>query len=195
MREELLKESKFRIEIKTPDGKININEKDLSYGAAMSLCEHILEEHKDDDILQERMTTCMESFGFCGFGGSGYSITISAYKPVIKTDEKQVCPSRSQNSGPWNYGDGEDYWEIRGEDKCCSYCGSLHPDRVIELVKEQGWEIVEFTTKRYKCYVNRKNIPNASFGGIKYYRWHDTKELLDEIRKEFIDKKEDNEKK
>lgn len=189
MREELLKKARFSIEIKTP-GKLNINQPDLSYGAAMSLCEHVLEEHKDDKLLQEKLSYCMNSFGFCGLGGDGYSITISAYKPVIKTEEKHICPSRSQNPGPWAYGDKEDIWEIRGEDKCCSYCGSLHPERVLEIIQEHGWEAIEFTTKGYKCYVNRKSIPNASFGGIKYYRWHDTPEFLEAITKKYITKTE-----
>ena len=180
MNEELLKTAKFEVKIKTPKHKFQIHQKDISYGAAMALCEDVLEKFPDDEILQEQLTACMDSFGFRGFGGAnGYDITISAYRPTIKTEEEHQCPQRVE--GPWAYGNGTDVWEIRGDDKCCSYCGSLHPDRVIELMKEHGVGIIERSTKNYKWYVNRPNIPNASFGGIKYYRHHDTEEFINQF--------------
>jgi hypothetical protein len=104
---------------------------------------------------------------------------VNAYLPIIDTGEEHNCPQRTP--GPWAYGDGPDTWKLIGKDKCCSFCGSLHPDRVIELVKEHGTSIIEMSTKSYKLYINQPNVPNASFGGIKYYRHHDTKEFVDQI--------------
>lgn len=181
MKEEILKDAKFNVEIKTPSG-ININEKDLSYGAAQVLCEHVLEQNTEDNKLQEQLKSCMDSFGFRGFGGDGYSITISAYKPVYDTEEEHECPQRMQ--GPFNLPD-KDTWTIIGEDKCCSYCGSLHPDRVLELVEKHGFQIIEQTSKSYKWYINQPNVSNASFGGIKYYRYHDTQEFVDKLNQLF----------
>ncbi len=65
-----------------------------------------------------------------------------------------------------------------GEDLCCSFCGSLNPDRVIDLIKQYGFSIINPSTKSYKWYVERLHIPNASFGGIKYYRWHDDEKFI-----------------
>jgi hypothetical protein len=178
MKEELLKEAKFDVEIKTPGG-VNVKEKELSYGAAMALCEHILEQNPDDETLQEQLSSCMNHFGFQGFwGAGGYSITISAYKPIIQTEEKHTCPERMNGFGPWDKEENLDTWEIRGQDKCCSFCGSMHPDRVLELVKEQGFKVISRSDKQYKWYIEQANVPNASFGGIKYYRWHDTEEFI-----------------
>jgi hypothetical protein len=181
MKEELLKTARFDVKIKTP--KVKIDLKDISYEAAKSICEDVLKQNPEDETLQERLSSCMRSFGFQGYGGGGYDITISAYRPTIKTGEKHMCPQRTP--GPWAFLPDEDEWEIRGDDKCCSYCGSLHPDRVLELVRQHGPSVIEMTDKSYKWYVNRQNIPNAGFGGIKYYRYHDTKEFIDELNKLF----------
>lgn len=44
--------------------------------------------------------------------------------------------------------------------RTCSFCGSLHPDDVIELL-EDGWEL-DPTTKRYKYYLNPPGHANVS---------------------------------
>lgn len=85
--------------------------------------------------------------------------------------------------GPREREEHLDTWELRGKDKCCSFCGSLHPERVLELVRENGSSIIEMSTKGYKWYVNQPNVPNAAFGGIKYYRHHDTQEFIDELNR------------
>jgi hypothetical protein len=67
------------------------------------------------------------------------------------------CPRRSeapyQTPGPdtWTTGHG-----LGGQDAAgpsCSYCGSLNPDRFMELVR-QGWEIGP-TDKNYKAYLGK----------------------------------------
>ncbi len=86
------------------------------------------------------------------------------------------CPSRIGQQG--NPGDGIvlDGWEKCGEDRCCSYCGSLHPDDFIAIVDaygrgEPGYKF-DPSTKSYKRYARRPGVENASQGGIKFYMWH-----------------------
>lgn len=181
MKEELLKIALFHVAIKAPG--VNIDVKDIGYDAAKAICEDTLKQYPNDETLQKQLSYCMNHFGFTGYGGGEYSVTISAYRPTVKTGEKHLCPQRMP--GPWNHVPEHDEWEIRGDDKCCSYCGSLHPDRVLELVKQYGPSVIEATDKSYKWYVNRNNIPNASFGGIKYYRHHDTQEFIDKLNELF----------
>lgn len=72
--------------------------------------------------------------------------------------EPFVCPHRAE--APYRLaGDaGVDLWEsghgLAGQDgvgSSCSYCGSLNPDRFMELV-QQGWW-VDPTDKSYKAYL------------------------------------------
>jgi hypothetical protein len=70
-----------------------------------------------------------------------------------------------------------DRWDRRGEDLCCSYCGSMHPQTIIDLAYGivDGGDTQTFfhmSDKAYKMYVDRKNIQNASEGGIKFYSAH-----------------------
>jgi len=62
--------------------------------------------------------------------------------------------------GPWEIAEGLDSWrpghslsggEPAGES--CSFCGSLHPDRFVALLRE-GW-ILGPTDKPYKAYLSR----------------------------------------
>lgn len=83
-----------------------------------------------------------------------------------KADHRHTCPRRHENgmadpnspfvgSGAdldtWTTGHGLIGQEAAGQS--CSYCGSLHPDRFMELVRE-GW-IVGPTDKSYKAYISR----------------------------------------
>jgi hypothetical protein len=74
--------------------------------------------------------------------------------------EKQTCPRRMTEFGPWKAEEGLDTWGQRGgvigQEKIgpgCSFCGSLHPDRFMELVRE-GW-VVGPTDKNYKAYLGK----------------------------------------
>lgn len=74
--------------------------------------------------------------------------------------EAQTCPRRMAESGPWDRAEGLDRWETGhgtvGQDTVgvsCSFCGSLNPDRFLELVRE-GW-IVGPTDKSYKVYLDQ----------------------------------------
>lgn len=75
-------------------------------------------------------------------------------------DEQQTCPRRLSDFGPWERTENLDTWTtghgLIGQDQVgpsCSFCGSLHPDRFIALVRE-GW-IVGPTDKSYKVYFAR----------------------------------------
>jgi len=162
-------DTRFNITVATPS--FTIEHRSLTFEEAAHIVNRILDEHSEDSILQEQLKACRESFGFRGYSGGGYNITISAYRPRVILEEKSNCGS--PNNDPMFFPDLPRVWEMTGDDKVCSFCGSLHPDRVIELVKEHGIGIIESITKGYKWYVTRKDVPNASFGGIKYYRWHD----------------------
>jgi len=79
-------------------------------------------------------------------------------KPVISM--KQTRPRRMSDWGPWKREEGLDSWDRRGGiigqgevGLCCSFCGSLHPDRFMDLVRE-GW-IVTPTDKSYKAYLGK----------------------------------------
>lgn len=74
--------------------------------------------------------------------------------------EAQTCPRRVADWGPWPKTEGIDSWEpghgVIGQDKVglsCSFCGSLHPVRFMELVRA-GW-VVGPTDKNYKAYLGQ----------------------------------------
>lgn len=81
--------------------------------------------------------------------------------------EQLKCPRRAETFGPFKLPDF-DTWD---SDLTCSYCGSLRPDKFMEMV-ESGVEVIP-TDKNYKAYVGNHQ---------KFYFQH-----LDEVQKnEFI---------
>ena len=73
---------------------------------------------------------------------------------------KQTCPRRMTDWGPWPREESLDEWNTQGgvigQERIglsCSFCGSLHPDRFMELVRE-GW-VVGPTDKGYKAYLGK----------------------------------------
>jgi hypothetical protein len=78
----------------------------------------------------------------------------------MEAEEQQTCPRRMSDWGPWERAENLDRWTtghgVIGQDRVglsCSFCGSLHPDRFMELVRG-GW-IVGPTDKSYKAYLGR----------------------------------------
>jgi hypothetical protein len=61
--------------------------------------------------------------------------------------------------GPWPRTENADTWDIREQfhgglvARHCSFCGSLNPDDLIRLMREEGYSI-SGTDKGYKVYVN-----------------------------------------
>lgn len=102
----------------------------------------------------------------------------------IEALHRHCCPSRIQDGRIEHEKENPDYWRVLANgDKTCSYCGSLHVDSVLKIVREYGVSVIEPTDKQYKWYISRSNVTNAGQGGIKYYRYHDTPEFIDEINK------------
>lgn len=174
---DIIKSATFDVRLKA--GSYLVEEKSISYDRAMMLCNKAITENENNEIFCDQMAAVIDSFGFRGFGGKDIDIHVSAYLPTVQTGEIQTCPRRSE--GPMANEINADTWVMRGGDKCCSYCGSIHPDRVIELIKELGPSIFDRTTKSYKGYINRSNVPNAGFGGIKFYIQHFDQIQIDKL--------------
>lgn len=78
-------------------------------------------------------------------------------------DAKQTCGRRMIEYGPWERKENLDTWQADRWDRkdnrwnwpwkprTCSFCGGIHPEDAIKLLKE-GWEI-ETTGKSYKRYL------------------------------------------
>lgn len=69
----------------------------------------------------------------------------------------QTCPRRMHEMGPWDRSEGIDQWietpRQAGElTPTCSFCGSLHPGKFLEMVA-QDW-VVGPTDKSYKAYLH-----------------------------------------
>jgi hypothetical protein len=77
--------------------------------------------------------------------------------------------------GPWEYKENIDAWEYVGNDRVCSFCGSLHPadfEQVLNRVISDDSCSISQSDKSYKVYINRPGIRNAHDGAIKYYKQH-----------------------
>jgi hypothetical protein len=106
----------------------------------------------------------------------------------------QTCPRRMREAGPWEKVEGRDSWteSPRQWDEvvpACSFCGSLHPGKFLELVA-RGWAVGP-TDKNYKAYLNQipqnGDEPNQSasrrYRQAKFYYQH----LSDSQQVQFID--------
>lgn len=101
-------------------------------------------------------------------------------KSEVEKLERQTCGRRMNEFGPQERKENIDHWKVLPNgDKICSYCGSLHPMSVIEIIKKHGFGVIERSDKSYKWYITRREVGNAMEGGIKYYRQHDTEEFID----------------
>ena len=83
----------------------------------------------------------------------------------------QTCPDRMTNAGPWERKEGLDSWKKFGSDRCCSFCGSAHPDE-LDVMLDLETTKIDVSDKRYKIYIRRPGVMNASGGAIKFYTWH-----------------------
>lgn len=101
--------------------------------------------------------------------------------------DEHSCPRRVEAPYRLPGDDGVDRWENRGGfgghkpvGRVCSYCGSLNPDRFMELV-EQGW-VVGPTDKSYKAYLH-KPLSDGEMAELKQRWLHDSRavDVLDAI--------------
>lgn len=92
------------------------------------------------------------------------------------TASGETCPRRMLDLGPWKRAEGLDgYADGQYGGPHCTFCGSLHPDRFMELLRE-GWGLGP-TDKTYKAYLK------GPAGETKFYYHH----LSPEQRNEFIE--------
>lgn len=112
----------------------------------------------------------------------------------MEAEQQQTCPRRMSDWGPWERAENLDTWTtghgVIGQDRVglsCSFCGSLNPDRFMELVRE-GW-VVGPTDKSYKAYLGRSAAdsnhagPESCSQEAKFYFQH----LSAEQQAEFIE--------
>jgi len=88
--------------------------------------------------------------------------------------EEHLCPRRAEGVLP-AFVNSTDAWEMRGGDRVCSFCGSLHPEDFMKFcqdVPSNDGYMVEPSTKSYKIYIRRPHIKNAGQGAIKFYTQH-----------------------
>lgn len=98
------------------------------------------------------------------------------------TEQHHTCPRRAE-SGRDNpdspfHGSGInlDTWRDDAAGPCCSYCGSLQPERFLELARA-GW-IVGPTDKSYKAYLAEDETSGRQ---SKFYFQHLSVEQQDEF--------------
>jgi len=175
-----------------------INAKKLSEDQARSVYREIMDNYEDDQEIYSTFEEVLKNFGFMSASRNDHSIQVNAYRPYIK-GEKQTCPERMSGGGPWDREENLDTWDKVGDDRVCSFCGSIHPDDLLNLVKEKGLGVIEGSTKSYKWYLRRPEVRNAGFGAIKFYKWHATEKFINKftqlVKNRDKDEKEDEENK
>lgn len=103
----------------------------------------------------------------------------------VDSIERHCCPEHSTVGSVFTFSvDNEnpnpDRWDIdKNGLRTCSYCGSIHPNDLINLIKEHGIGIIEHTDKRYKWYI--KATPNTEY--CKFYRYHEDEKFINEYNK------------
>lgn len=96
-------------------------------------------------------------------------LAMHAHVATDHPDKGMTCPRRTESFTQASTLEGEDHW---GKDNTCSYCGSMHPDKLFEAIN--AGEELGPTDKSYKVYVGHTQ---------KFYFQH----LSVEQRKQFID--------
>ena len=68
-------------------------------------------------------------------------------------------------------------WRKVGDDRCCNYCGSIHPDDFLAMLDkfidpQLPYWYLEMNDRRDKIYLHRPEIKNAMDGAIKIKTAH-----------------------
>lgn len=71
--------------------------------------------------------------------------------------EKQTCPRRMTDWGPWEREEELDNWKGKGglvgqKGRRCSFCGSMHPDQFMQHLRDGA--VLGPTDKNYKAYLH-----------------------------------------
>jgi hypothetical protein len=102
---------------------------------------------------------------------------------VDELPEPMTCGRRAESLVAHTF-PGPDHWQKfkSNGNRVCSYCGSLHPDDFLALVKAsanapedatyRSVVDIEPSDKSYKIYVSQPGVRNAMEGGIKFYVQH-----------------------
>lgn len=145
------------------------------------IVEHVGWHESGDYLLRQLFSTTDKPYRQHKYDVEQQYVVID--KAEVDALERQTCGRKAVDYNPMSKQFPEvDFWQILPNgDPVCSYCGSLKPERVLELVKEHGVGIIS-PAKSYKWYVTQPNVRNAMEGGIKYYRFHDTDEFLTELQ-------------
>lgn len=170
----------FEVTLEAPG--VNMNGSGLTEAEARDRLDRFERAMQGDEECEEMIASVRKSFGFCSSYHGPRAVGILAKRPRIDTGERQTCPRRMKDWGPWDRKAGLDHWERVGDDRVCSFCGSLHPDEMPTRMLADGLDAIDPSTKQYKWYL-KKGARNASLGAIKYYRYHDTPELLAELKR------------
>lgn len=99
------------------------------------------------------------------------SYTLMNMQQATNPEDMHTCRDRMDQPGPWKHEEMLDRWVRVGNDRCCSFCGSMHPDDLSAALDLETTKI-DVSDKRYKVYVRRPGVINASAGAIKFYNWH-----------------------
>ena len=169
----------------------------LNYLKRNNGSEHIIEHvgfHESGDYLLRQLFSESEN----PFRQHKYEVE-NEYDVIDKSEvvqlKRQTCMRRMNEFGGQERNENIDHWKVYPNgDRCCSYCGSLHPEDVIKKIKEHGFGVIGQTTKNYKFYVGTNaSVRTNDSHGQKYYRQHDTEEFIQQWN-ELIDKRKTVEK-
>lgn len=87
------------------------------------------------------------------------------------------CEEGTWNENRWGERDSDKWPEGFPKPRTCSFCGSVHPDDLLALVKA-GWTC-EMSTKRYKSYWHPPK--GQVIPPVKLYSNHVTQEQAKEL--------------
>lgn len=102
------------------------------------------------------------------YASGSYSNQQAQERADKQTKAEFQCPRRDPAMDAVSNYPTIDSWR---EDGTCSYCGSMNPDKFMELV-EQGAEVIP-TDKNYKAYIR-----HGGHGQAKFYFQHLSKEQM-----------------
>jgi hypothetical protein len=110
----------------------------------------------------------------------GHASGVDQAERFCTEHRSMVCPRRSEGiPGALSNYPQTDEWRQDGSYRTCSYCGSLHPDDFMQLVRD-GAEVGP-TDKSYKAYIE---LPEGkSVRGAPFYYHH----LAADQQQEFVD--------
>lgn len=145
-----------------------------------------IESGSEYQSIVDSLNSFKDRLGFGGFSkDTEVEFFCEAYRERIPCNTPHNCPERSLLQGEEE--SPKDDWHRIGEYRVCSYCGSVHPEDLVDAIGKYGMGVLESSTKGYKLYIRLPGVVNASLGPIKYYRWHDTPEFqqfVEDVAKE-----------